>query len=255
MKLKLTASAIALAFSVSATAADMIEFKAGEKAVAADVNSNFNAVNMAAEEAQATANNAVTLVGEAKAAAATNAETLATHEGLVTANASSIEMNADAIEMNADAIAANSATATANVADIAMNYDAIMAMKKVEWQMVSEAGDVVGTIVAKDGDVYTVELADGLIVQAQMGLSDIVGFNTYVDSMNRVLTMHSDGPNMAVYYSGEDCTGDAYVSVSWVDSEGATYNVADIQWQVGGERGVQRAIERSAYSSTLESGS
>ncbi|WOH38617.1 hypothetical protein RI844_05200 [Thalassotalea fonticola] len=251
MKLKLTASAIALALSFSATSAELKTFTAGEAAVAADVNANFTAISMDAAAAQTAADAAAE-----KATTANNAA-MAAQTAADAADAAA-EANATAIETNTDAIAANSATVNANTAAVQANTDAMaaMAMGKVEWQMVNESGEVVGTVLAKSGDLMSVELSGdsaGLVVQAIMGLSEITGWNTYVDAENRIAMSHEDGEYLGLSYRSEDCTGDAFMKVAWTDSNGAYYNPAEQQWSVGGDRILTNSVNGEFYSVALDS--
>ncbi|WNC67021.1 hypothetical protein RI845_10825 [Thalassotalea nanhaiensis] len=228
MKFKLTAAALALSVALPAVAADLIEFTAGEAAVAADVNSNFTAVAADAMAAQTSAD-------EATAAAATNATAITANTEAATANAEAISANADAITANTAAtatnataaadntaaltaakealeasIGANSATVTANTASI----EALQMSSVSKMELVDANDTVVGTIVAINETTYTAVI-DGIVVKSSFA-EQKVGQDDQYNNINSVKVegITTGSTTAEVYFTEAACAGDSYISPS-----------------------------------------
>lgn len=125
MKFKLTAAALALSVALPAVAADLVVFNAGEAAVAADVNSNFTAVEADAVAAQAAADAAAAAAIQAQttatdaADAAALAQTAADTAAAAAAAAAAVaEINTAKVTAAETSILANAAAANTNAGEI-----------------------------------------------------------------------------------------------------------------------------------------
>lgn len=205
MKLKLTATAaaIALTFSLSATAAELKTFSAGTAAVAADVNANFSAVNEAAMAAQATADTA--------AAAASLASTAADKAGV---SATMAQTTADDALVLVDeaAVAAAAAQTTADTAAA----DAATALTQAEY-----AGEK-ATLTSYTADSNTQTLVR-LEAQAADNFAMLQAFIQIVDQLKYSAEFGLGDPELAKNFHVEDADGLNFGVIGSYDMETKNY--------------------------------
>ncbi|WNC73947.1 hypothetical protein RGQ13_08140 [Thalassotalea psychrophila] len=228
MKLRISTAALTLAIALPAFAeAELVQFKAGEKAVAADVNANFSAVSTTAETAKLTAETATLIAETAKALA----DDVSASLSVVSATTESVKaMVADATETNSavelalddvtSAVGFNSTAISNNDSKIIQNVnriDAIVAASQPRVK-VYDANDVeFGTIVKGNTDgTYTIVLkSNGLVVSSTLEAYNVSDRAPLAGDSPVRVNIHPTLLNVrqtTVYFAEEGCKGTAYVA-------------------------------------------